>query len=86
MLSHPNEWSLSAEGFRQRPISEHWPRSDIKYLCNALVFSNWFELQLLLLFLYYIEVSGEVTLRDEPLGLKHLNGFFSSDTPSSGIF
>lgn len=26
------------------------------------------------------------TLRDEPLGVKHLNGFLSSDEPSSGIF
>lgn len=86
MFSHPNERSLSAEGFRQRSISEHWPMTDIKYFYNALVFGNWFELQPPLLLLYFMEVSGEVTLRDEPLGLKHLNGFFSSDAPSSGIF
>lgn len=28
----------------------------------------------------------ENTLRDEPLGVKHLNGFLSSERPSSGIF
>lgn len=46
----------------------------------------WFGLQTPSLFMCYVGVSGEVTLRDEPLGLKHLNGFLSSDTPSSGIF
>lgn len=28
----------------------------------------------------------KITLRDEPLGVKHLNGFLSSDKLSSGIF
>lgn len=50
------------------------------------MFGCWFGLQPPLLFRYYVVVGGEVTFRDEPLGLKHLNGFLSSDTPSSGTF
>jgi hypothetical protein len=35
---------------------------------------------------FYRKYFWEDTLRDEPLGVKHLNGFLSSDRPSSGIF